>query len=411
MSELGDLCGDFPVLLEGGTGTGAGLYGTRGEECPEIRLLQEPQRLTQWQRQFVEAGAQMLIAPTRGINEIHLARWDAVERMEELARSLVELTRQSAQGRPVGGAMTSLGVDIYPQGEDYTLEDVYAIYRHSAQALLAAGVDFFVVESVLTMAEARMALLAIKELCDKPVILSLTVDDEGDTREDVNILAALVTLQSMGAAGFGLNGCPASEMLEHLELLAPHATIPLYAKPTAFAPADEGGAALTPQQFAEYGVQFARMGVRYIGGCRGAGPEHIRALAEAMKGQEFHELTYEGDPDTFIATNEKDYFFLDHVADISHPLECSEDMSDQILAAEDEGYAILQVEVSHIDDVDFLMQNYYMLGLPLCIKTDNIALLEAVARMYNGRLILANSDEFDPQMLQYIIQKYGLIVL
>lgn len=405
--------GTFPIFMDGESTTWLKQEGWNGKGCQADWLLRNPQALDHILQHYQEQGTSVVLAPTLEVNQVQLAKYGLERDLETIAVRLVQQTRASASNQVlVGGGLTSLGLQLHPAGE-HTLEEIYDIYSRSVKALLKGGVDFFAVERVQTMAEARMALLAVKEHCDKPVFLSMSVDDEGDTLEDVNILAALVTLQSMGASAFGLSCCPADETLEHLEKLLPYTNIPLYARPDAeIRPDGEHTIPLTPEMYAGYMKKLAEMGVRYLGGGRGAGWEYLKATREALEGQVFHEPDYIGEPDIYIAATEKDYFFLDSTVDISKPIQCSEDMSDEILALEeDEHTFVINVEVMETDDVDFLAQNYYMFNAPLCIETPNIALLEAVARMYNGRLILANKDDFEPEMLDYLVKKYGLILL
>lgn len=403
----------FPILLDGESTTWLKQEGWNGKGSQADWMLRNPQALEHILERYIQQGASMVLAPTMEVNAVHLARWGLERDLETIAVRLVQQTRQAAGAHAlVGGALTSLGLQLHPAGE-HTLEEIYDIYVRSVKALLKGGVDFFAVERVQTMAEARMALLAVKENCDKPVFLSMSVDDEGETLEDVNILAALVTLQSMGAAAFGLSCCPADETVEHLEKLLPYTNIPLYARPNAeIRPDGENTIPLSPERYAGYMKKLAEMGVHYLGGGRDAGWEYMKATRNTLEGHTFQEPDYVGEPDIYIASTEKDYFFLDNTVDISKPIQCSEDMSDEILQLEeDEHTFVINVEVMETDDVDFLAQNYYMFNAPLCVETPNIALLEAVARMYNGRLIIPNKDDFDPEMLDYLVKKYGLIPL
>jgi 5-methyltetrahydrofolate--homocysteine methyltransferase len=413
MSKLPDrfptLCGgQNPLYLYQGVSSPA--------TCTEQWMCDHPELLCQTQQGYIQAGAAMLAAPTFRLNPAQLEKYALTHEMDDLCQRLIALTRKSAQGKAlVGGCLTSLRMEIAPAG-DYELEEIYHLYSKQVRTLVSAGADYILFENMRTMQECRMGLLAAKEQCDLPVIISLALDDDGLTAADVNPLSALITLQSMGVSAFGLNSCPVNEMLEYMQELAPHATVPLYARPNACLAEEEGEervcTPLTPQDFAQWCVRLVEEGVKYLGGGQGATPEYMAAVSQAFSQHTFTQPSYLGDTEHFIATTEKDFFFLDHTVDISPAMECSEDMSEEIIELEsDYQYTVAKVGVYHIDDVDFLAQNYYMFNLPLCIETSNIAILEAVCRMYCGRLMIENRGEFDPQMLQYLVDKYGLIVL
>ena len=148
-----------------------------------------------------------------------------------------------------------------------------AIYTEQAAALAAAGVDLFLIETTMTMPEARAAVLACKSVSDRPVWVTFTCDENGRTLSGTDVLAALIVMQGMGVDAFGLN-CSSgpAEMLEQMRRLTPYTTVPLIAKPNAGLPETVEGQAVyhcPPEEFASYAAGFAAAGVRIFGGCCG----------------------------------------------------------------------------------------------------------------------------------------------
>ncbi len=405
----------YPIILDGATGTNLQKAGLKQGECVERWIIENSHVLEELQRGYVNSGSQMLIAPTFSLNEIKLKKWNLEGQIEPMCAELVAISKAAADGRAkVGGNIAPLGVFVHPAG-DYTLDEIYNVYSRQVRALEETGIDYYIIETMMTMAEARMALLAVKENSKKPVIVSMSVNEDGKTLSGVSAFSAFITLQSMGVDGFGLNcSTGPKEMLPHIEQILPYANIPIYVKPNAGMPkVREDGSCyydLSIDEFVRYSLEFAKMGVKMIGGCCGTTPDYIAALSSALEGFTFAPAP-KADDEQFIATTEKDYFFLDNSVDTSDTLECGEDIGEIFLDMEEDSCDVIKVAAHHIDDVDFLSENFYMLSKPLCIETQNIAILEAICRLFNGRIIIENKYDFEMSMLEYLIKKYGLILL
>ena len=156
----------LPVLMDGATGTELYRRGMPNGVCTEQWVLEHPQALLEIQRAYVEAGSQVLIAPTFGANRVSLARHGAQDRVEEYNRRLVELTRTAADGRVlVAGDLAPTGLLLAPFGAS-SFEELVDVYAQQARALAAAGVDLFLIETTMTVPEARAAVLACKSVSD-----------------------------------------------------------------------------------------------------------------------------------------------------------------------------------------------------------------------------------------------------
>ena len=246
----------LPILLDGATGSELYKRGMPAGAYTEQWVLGHPEALLELQRGYVAAGSQVLIAPTFGANRVRLEQHGIFGQVADYNRRLVELSRQAAGGRAlVAGDMAPTGLFIAPFGES-SFEELVAIYTEQAAALAAAGVDLFLIETTMTMPEARAAVLACKSVSDRPVWVTFTCDENGRTLSGTDVLAALIVMQGMGVDAFGLN-CSSgpAEMLEQMRRLTPYTTVPLIAKPNAGLPETVEGQAVyhcPPEEFASY---------------------------------------------------------------------------------------------------------------------------------------------------------------
>ncbi len=265
----------LPSLLDGATGTELLARGMPQGACTEQWILEHPQALEELQRAYLAAGADLLTAPTFGANPASLERFGLGNRTEEYNRRLVALTREVAGEKAlVAGNLAPCGLGEVCVREG-RFESVVDNYKDQVRALKEAGVDLYLIETMMDMAEARAALLAVKETDPgKPVAVTFYCDGEGRTPAGVDVLAALIVMQGMGAAAFGLNCTAPNVTAEQLERLAPYAAIPLVAQPST-----EG---VTPEQLAAWAEKYGKLGVRLFGGCCHTGPEKIAALRKAV---------------------------------------------------------------------------------------------------------------------------------
>ena len=405
-----------PVILDGATGTQLYRLGAPVGGCLEQWALEHPQALTQLQREYLSAGSQVLLTPTFGANGPRLEAWDLDSRVEDINRRLARLTRTAAgEGILVAGDMGPTGLTPEPFGES-SFEALVEIYARQASAL-ADQVDFFYVETMCTMAEARAAVLAVRQVSGKPVWVSFTCDDEGRTPTGTDVLAALIVMQGMGVSAFGLNcGQGPQALLEQLERMTPYALIPLLAKPSAGLPQGSGDGAVypvSPADFAAWAAPYARAGVRIFGGCCGTGPEHIAALAQAVEAVDFSAFTPPPrDPDVIPCASEKEARFITPDVDVGEVIECSPDLLEDILEAEENcPQGALKIAVYEEDDVDMFAENQYAVKDALCLTTDVPELLEKALRVYQGRAFWDGTEELEPEFLDRMRRTYGLVLL
>ena len=406
----------LPILSDGATGTQLYQRGMPKGVCTETWVLEHPDVLIDIQRSYVAAGSNVLMAPTFGANRANLGHHGIAHKVTEYNKALVALSKQAADGKALVAAdLSPTGLFIPPFGET-EFEELVDIYTEQAKACEEAGADLFVIETTMTMPEARAAVLAVKSVSDKPVWVTFTVDENGRTLTGTDALAAMIVMQGMGVSAFGLNCSTGPDaMLEQLERLTPYATVPLIAKPNAGMPETVDGKAVyhcPPEEFTAHVEAMAKAGVRIFGGCCGTTAEHIAALKEAVSKVDFAALpTPERDPDLLPCASEKEARFLTADMDIGEPIECTPDLMEDILDAEDEGDAALKIAIYEQDDLDIFAENQYVIKEALCIETDVPELLEGALRAYQGRAIWDGTCEMEDRFLQEMSIKYGLIVL
>ena len=406
-----------PILLDGATGTELYKRGMPHGVCTEQWVLEHPDALLELQHAYVDAGSQVLIAPTFGANRVTLARYGLSGQVSVYNRRLAALTRKAADGKArVAGDLAPTGKSIVPFG-DASFEELVDIYTEQAAALEAAGVDLFLLETTMTMAEARAAVLACKSVSAKPVWVTFTCDENGRTLSGTDVLAALIVMQGMGVDAFGLNCCAGpAEMLEQLRRLTPYASVPLIAKPNAGLPQVMEGKAVyrcTPEELASYAAPFAEAGVRMFGGCCGTTPEHIAALGDAVAAVDFSAFAPpERDPDVIPCASEKEARFITPDVDVGETIECSPDLMEDILAAEEEApQGALKIAILEEDDLDIFAENQYVVKDALCLWSDVPELLEKALRLYQGRAFWDGTGDLDDAFLEEMSHKYGLVLL
>ena len=281
----------FPLILDGATGTELTKRGMPQGACTERFVLEHPDIITGLQQEYIAAGSDAVLAPTFGANRSTLERHGfKSEEVESVCRNLFAITKAHATGKLIAGDMSPTGFLMQPFG-DTAPETVYNIYREQAATLLECGVDFFFIETMITAAEARLAVRAVRDLNkDIPVLVSMTVNENGRTMYGDCLDAVLLTLIPYDIQGFGCNCSIGPEVIARaLKPAAPIAKrygIPLIAKPNAGMPVtDENGThfPLTPEDMAAAVDGFVGLGVGVFGGCCGTTPAHIEAIAKAAK--------------------------------------------------------------------------------------------------------------------------------
>ena len=280
-TEFAALVAQGTILLDGATGSNLMKAGMPIGVCAEQWIRDNPQALLTLQKAYVEAGTQVIYAPTFSANRHSLARHGLQDQVADLNRDLLALARQS--GAPyVAGDMTTTGTPLEPLGT-MKCNDLFDIYAEQASALAEGGADLIVVETMRGLEETTVALEAIQSVCDLPVLCSMTVQTDGSLYFGGSLLEAAPVLQEMGASAVGINcSLGPEQLLSLVRNLKQAVDIPILVKPNAGMPLiTETGEAiypLGPEDFARAMQPLTEMGIHLIGGCCGTDPRYISQL-------------------------------------------------------------------------------------------------------------------------------------
>lgn len=264
------------------------LYG-RGvfvNVCYDALNLERPELIRGIHEEYVAAGAEVLETNTFGANPVKLSSYGLDADTEELNATAVRLAREGAAGRAfVVGAIGPLGIRIEPWGPT-SLDEAAAHFGRQVRGLLDGGVDGFVLETFSDLSEIQCALRAVRELSDLPVIAQMTVGQDGSTSYGTGAGAVARSLEALGADAVGLNcSVGPSVMLDALEEMAEASALPLSAQPNAGLPRTVGDRKIylaSPEYMGQYARRMIDVGVRFVGGCCGTTPEHVKALRDAV---------------------------------------------------------------------------------------------------------------------------------
>lgn len=285
--EFDELTKKGVVLLDGATGSNLRKAGMPVGISSEQWVLENPKVLQELQSAYVEAGSQIVYAPTFAANRISLRNFNLQDRVVELNTKLVKISKDGVGSRAlVAGDLTTTGQLLEPQG-NLTYDALYQAYREQIKALVDAGVDLIGAETMLGVDETVVALDAAQSVCDIPMMCSLTLEADGTAMYGGNAVEAVMTLQEMGAAAVGLNCSVGPDQLESVVAnMKSVAKVPIIAKPNAGMPViNEKGEAIydmNADDFARHAKRLVEVGAGIVGGCCGTTPEYIRRLAEVL---------------------------------------------------------------------------------------------------------------------------------
>lgn len=275
------------TLLDGATGSNLFVMGMPRGICSEDWILDHPDVLIELQKAYVEAGSQILCAPTFGANRFNLSSYGLGAQVEEMNHELVKISKKAVDGKSyVAGDVTAI-VKMIGMSPEATYEKAMERYKEQMRYLVDAGVDVILMETMTSMDEAMAALEAAQQVCDLPVLCSMTIDADGSIYAGGHIFEAAETLQEMGADAVGINCSVGPEQLVSIvEGLNQRLHIPMIVKPNAGMPkiSDTGEASydMTPERFGRSMKVLLEKGAKIVGGCCGTTPDYIRELKKII---------------------------------------------------------------------------------------------------------------------------------
>ena len=439
---------ETPIFLDGATGSNLLKRGMPAGVCPEKWILEHKDVLIGLQREFIEAGSNIIYAPTFSANRIKLKEYGLEKQIREMNFELVAAAKEAAGTKAfVAGDITMTGEQLAPMGK-MDFEELVDIYKEQIGYLAEAGVDLLVVETMMSLQETRAALIAAKETCDLPVMATMTFESDGRTLYGTDAVTAAVVLESLGASAIGANCSTGPDRMEKIiRAMADVTTVPIIAKPNAGLPGlDENGQTvydMKEAEFAEGMKLLVEAGASVIGGCCGTTPDHIQKTrawcsdiplpVEAVgkmriRHREPGTVRYLTSERKTVAFGLNDNFMI--IGERINPTgkkklqaQLREGSMEMVSAFAEEqeacGASILDVNMgmSGIDEKEMMLRAIEtvsgLTSLPLSIDSSHVDVIEAALRRYPGRALI-NSISYEMvkfESLLPIAKKYGAMFI
>ena len=442
--EFSTLSKGHILYLDGATGSNLVKAGMPSGVCPEQWILEHRDVMLKLQKDYVQAGTNILYAPTFTANRIKLAEYHLEKNMSAMIHELVAISREAAASSPghtvlVAGDITMTGEQLKPMGK-MELEDLIDIYKEQILSLMDAGVDLLVVETMMSLAETRAALIAAKEVCDLPVIATLTFEADGRTLFGTDAKTAAIVLESLGACAIGANCSTGPAQMESIiSDMVTHTRIPVIAKPNAGLPfLDENGNTcynMEAEEFTEEMEVLVNAGAAILGGCCGTTPEFIRQIHDRFgteakvtavrRPEGIRYLTSErithsfGLEDGFFVVGER----INPTGKKALQAQLKEGSFEKVIQFAEEqeacGAKVLDINMgmSGIDEKASMLRALEevsgVTNLPLSLDSSYVEVLEAALRHYPGRA-LVNSVSLETEKFEKllpIVAKYGAMFI
>ena len=429
-------------ILDGATGSNLQKAGMKSGECPEQWILNHPDIFIDLQKKYIEAGSDAVYAPTFTSTRVKLDEYGLGAKQREYVGKLVGLSKQAVEESRtdrkiyVLGDISMTGLQIQPLGT-MPFEELVDIYKEQVTLSVEAGVDGFVIETMMSLQEARAAVLAVKESCDLPVFVTMTFQEDGRTLYGTSPETAMVVLQEMGVDAVGINcSTGPDKMVDAVKSMKRYAKVPVIVKPNAGLPALVDGETvydMGPDEFARAMKKLAEAGATVLGGCCGTTPEHIRCLKEALKEQMFkplvpareRTLTTERNvtsislDGTFTIVGER----INPTGKKALQEQLRQGQLDLVVEMAEEqvekGARILDVNMgmNGIDEKEMMLKAVQELTMtvdvPLSIDSSYVEVVEQALRIYPGRALI-NSISLETEKFEKLIpiaRKYGAMFI
>jgi len=415
------------VFLDGGMGTMLQSHGIQTEHVPELLNIENPEAVMKIHRMYAESGADIIYANTFGANRFKLE--NSGHTVAEVVSAGVTNAKKTAGDKLVALDIGPIGQLLEPAGT-LTFEESYDVYREIV--LAGKDADVIVIETMTDLYEVKSALLAVKENCDKPVLVTMTFEENMRTFTGVSPECMVAVLEGLGADALGVNcSLGPEELYPVLDRICSLASIPVISKANAGLPDPVTNEyKLGADKFAESSVKLAEAGVKIFGGCCGTTPEHIRKMREVLAGVKRGRRTVKRISVTCSAVN---------CVEINQPRVIGERINPtgkkrfkEALLAHDIDYILSQaVEQIHagaeildvnvglpgIDEKEMMVTAVKAVqgicDTPLQLDSTIPEVLDAGLRVYNGKPIVnsVNGEDDSLDSILPIVKKYGACVV
>ena len=412
-------------FFDGGMGTMLQAAGLKAGQLPETLNITNKEMILAVHRAYADAGCEYITANTFGANCLKFENYD------EIIKAGIELAK--SVGKKVLLDIGPTGKLLKPMGE-LAFDDAIDIF---AKTVIAGkdDADAVLIETMSDTYEIKAAVLAAKENCDLPIIVTMIFDEKARLLTGADIKTAVTMLESIGVDVIGLNcGLGPKQMIEYVKELRKWTSLPIAIQPNAGLPVSVNGKTVfnvEPEEFAQDMKEIAKLGVSYLGGCCGTTPEHIRQMIALCKDipanvpepknyclvSSYSETVDLGEKPKIIGerinpTGKKLFKEALRRNDIDYIIK-------EGIAQRDAGAHILDVNVGlpEIDECKMMEDAVYnlqaVLPTPLQIDTTNIAALERALRIYNGKPMLnsVNGKQKNMEEVFPLAKKYGSVVV
>jgi len=387
----------LPLLLDGDI---SHAYADKvgQDDCVQQWILDHRDEALALADAHAAAGADMLLTPTGGMNTLL-----ALEQVWKLNAALVTLTGRAGGNRPVAGTIVSTGHLHEPFGPmPYT--DLIDTYAEQAIELALAGADYLLLRDMRTLGDARAVVLGARQ-AERPVFVSVRLEGaQASASADMDPLAALLCLQELGVCAFGVYHPDPEALARILARLAPHARVPLMAG----VPLD----GRTAEELHRDCFELLAAGARVLFTGEGIGPEHTKVLRRLLDSFDYAAFSLPERPEDtpLLLTDETQVYYLEEDFTASEEIGCGLDMSEAILADEDQNTDALLFHVRSIDDAYRLGQNAHMAGKAVILLAESEEALEMALLYYRGRALVDSRSDVPPMTMKALAKGYGAIV-
>ncbi len=424
------------VCLDGGMGTLLQARGLKAGEHPEKWNITHSDVIIDIHKAYYDAGSNVVCTNTFGANVLKFAE----DELEQIIKAAVSNAKTAAE-QSISKKTKFVALDIGPSGKllkplgDLDFEDAVGVFAKTVKLGVKYGVDLIIIETMNDSYETKAALLAAKENCNLPVIVSNAYGEDGKLMTGASPAAMVALLEGMCVDALGANCSLGPKQLRHVaEELLENASVPVILKPNAGLPKVVDGETvfdITPEEFSDEVAELVKLGVRVIGGCCGTTPEYIKLLNEKTAG-----LT----PVPLADKNKTVVSSYTHAVEFgSVPILIGERINptgkkrfkqallendmDYILSEavnqQEKGVHILDVNVGlpDIDETEMLKNAVCELqtvtNLPLQIDTANVKAMETALRRYNGKAMInsVNGKTESMEAVFPLVKKYGGLVV
>ncbi len=424
------------VCLDGGMGTLLQGRGLSPGELPERWNITHPDIIQDIHKAYFDVGSNVVTANTFGANTL---KFDETELEEIICAALLNARR--AKEESFSFQEKFIALDIGPSGKllaplgDLDFEDAVSLFAKTVRLGAKYGADLVIIETMNDSYETKAALLAVKENCDLPVIVSNAYGEDGKLMTGATPEAMVALSEGMGADAIGANCSLGPRQLRGvMERLLAVSSVPVVFQPNAGLPKSVSGKTVfdvDADEFSDEVCELIKLGVRIVGGCCGTTPEYIKKVVEKTKGIAPSEITDKNL--TVISSYTHGVTFGDAPVLIGERINPTgkkrfkqallENDMNYILAEgvkqQEKGVHALDVNVGipDINEKQMLTNTVCELqaisDLPLQIDTSDADAMESALRRYNGKAMInsVNGKEESMHSIFPLVKKYGGVVV